>query len=116
MRKRQTRLWLSLCALLAAAWIGAGRSNDPKSASGWNRLADGILRTTDLPAGHALIAGDRALLIDAPRDGRGLEAHGIKTIEAVLLTHYHRGVCAGIESLLKRGVKVQAPQGAEEWL
>src|SRR5207249_9114833 len=57
-----------------------------------------------------------AILLDAPMDSSGLAKHGIKTIEAVYLTHYHRASVAAVPFFLKEKVPVIAPKGAEEWL
>src|SRR5205814_499462 len=61
------------------------------------------------------VAGDKALLIDAPPGTGDLTKQGVRQIEGVLLTHYHRSVTAGLHGLPK-AVKIQAPKKAEEWL
>src|SRR5579885_649071 len=110
--------WLiaGLCvALLATAvWLAGGR--DAKPADGWQEVAPGVLRSPGLPAGYALRDGDAALLIDAPAAADGLKAHGIKKVEAVLLTHHHRDVVAGVGRLLADKVPVRAPKKSAEWL
>src|SRR5207248_9891378 len=60
-------------------------------------LAPGVLRTSTLPAGYALIDGDTATLIDAPRTAEGLANHGIRKIDSVLLTHHHRDSSAAAD-------------------
>jgi glyoxylase-like metal-dependent hydrolase (beta-lactamase superfamily II) len=87
-----------------------------KTEDAWTEAAPGVLRTPDLPAGYALVDGDTALLIDAPQGAEGLKAHGIKKIDAVLLTHHHRDTCAAAGRFLAAGVKVRAPRAAAEWL
>jgi glyoxylase-like metal-dependent hydrolase (beta-lactamase superfamily II) len=103
---------LCLVVVLAAAWMSRSGTRDKKSA--WEEVAPGILRSTALPAGHALVDGDAALLVDAPNDFVDLK--GIRKIDGVLLTHYHRDVCRGVDGLLKKGIKVRALKGSEEWL
>jgi glyoxylase-like metal-dependent hydrolase (beta-lactamase superfamily II) len=105
-----------VCFLLVggAAWMGGG--GERKDATGWKEVAPGIWRSPGYPAGYALIEGDRALLIDAPCDGKGLETLGVKKIDVVWLTHYHRASCAYAGSFLKAGVKVRAPKDAANWL
>jgi glyoxylase-like metal-dependent hydrolase (beta-lactamase superfamily II) len=108
-------LLVSIAGLLIAAWIGASRPEEKARGGHWAEVAPGILRTSGLPAGYALVDGANALLIDAPSQARDLP-EGISKIDAVLLTHYHRGVCAAVGSLLEKGTQIRAPRGAEEWL
>jgi glyoxylase-like metal-dependent hydrolase (beta-lactamase superfamily II) len=116
MRKQRWPLFVCVVAFLGAAWIGRSGSDGPKPDSGWTEVVPGILRTTTYPAGYALVDGGSALLIDAPRAGRGLAKHGVRKIEKALLSHYHRASCAAVGRLLKDGIPVHAPKGAEEWL
>ncbi len=113
MCRRLLSALLCVSALILAAWLG--RANQDKAKSGWTEIAPGVLRSPGPVAGYALIAGDKALLIDAPGHTAELAKHGIRRIETVLLTHYHRGVCAGLGELPKN-VTVHAPKKAEEWL
>jgi glyoxylase-like metal-dependent hydrolase (beta-lactamase superfamily II) len=115
MRIRHSLVLVSVSALLVAAWIGAGRPGEKTRDERWKEIAPGILRTPGIPTGHALVDGDAALLVDAPLESR-FAPKGISKIEGILLTHYHRGVCAAAGSLLEKGVKVRAPRGADEWL
>ena len=103
---------LCLFLVLAAAWMSRSGSGEKKA--NWQEVAPGIFRSASFPAGHALVDGDAALLIDAPTDAVELKA--VRKIEGVLLTHYHRDVCRGVPSFLKKGVNVRAPKGTEEWL
>jgi glyoxylase-like metal-dependent hydrolase (beta-lactamase superfamily II) len=114
MRSRGLALLLSLAAVGAAAWIGAGSGGPPAGA--WTEVAPGVLRSPGLPAGYALLDGDAALLIDAPQGAEGLKAHGVKKVEAVLLTHHHRDSCAAAGKFLAAGVSVRAPKASAEWL
>jgi glyoxylase-like metal-dependent hydrolase (beta-lactamase superfamily II) len=111
-------LLLVLCPALvvAAGWIGGSRSEIDNARDLWVKVAPGILRTAIAPAGYALVDGTDALLIDVPQDGDGLETFGVRRIDGVLLTHYHRGSCAAVGKLLASGVLVRAPKGAEPWL
>jgi glyoxylase-like metal-dependent hydrolase (beta-lactamase superfamily II) len=96
-----------------AGWIG--RAGQDRGKATWTKVAPGVLRSPGPVAGYALVSGDKALLIDAPSTGEDLTGHGVRRIEGVLLTHYHRAVCAGLTDL-PRVVKIRAPKGAEEWL
>jgi len=70
MRRRVTSIALCVIVLGLAAWLGrAGQG--PKT--GWTEIAPGVLRSPGPVAGYALIAGDKALLIDA-RMARSLSA------------------------------------------
>jgi glyoxylase-like metal-dependent hydrolase (beta-lactamase superfamily II) len=112
---RRRILLLSLCVgvLGPVAWLG--RAGQDKAKSGWTEIAPGVLRAPGPVAGYALLAGDKALLIDAPGHMGDLAAHGVRRIDGVLLTHYHRAVCAGLGELPK-GAHIRAPKKAEEWL
>jgi glyoxylase-like metal-dependent hydrolase (beta-lactamase superfamily II) len=115
MSKRLTALGC-LAIVAVVAWLGTTGYGGKKNASTWIEVAPGILRTSGYPAGYALLDGENALLIDAPQTAAGLDAHGIKKIDGVLLTHYHRGSCAAVGTFLKEGVPVRAPKAAAEWL
>ena len=108
-------LCIALCVsvLVVAGWLG--RANQDKARSSWAEIAPGVLRSPGPVASYALLAGDKALLIDAPAESGDLAKRGVRRIDAVLLTHYHRSVCAGLFNLPKN-VKIQAPKKADEWL
>jgi glyoxylase-like metal-dependent hydrolase (beta-lactamase superfamily II) len=110
--------WLTggLCLAVAAtaAWLSG--SGDGKKPAAWQQVAPGVWRSSGLPAGYALVDGDSALLIDAPTAGETLQAHGVKKIDLVLLTHHHRDSCAAAGTLLTAKVKVRAPKASAEWL
>ena len=109
-------LLFCIVLLATAAYLAGPGSGPSKTATGWVEVAPGILRSPSHPAGYALIDGDSALLIDAPQADAGLDAKGVKTIEGVILTHYHRGSCGGAAELLKKGIKVRAAKDAAPWL
>ena len=94
-------LSIAACVGIVAfvAWLG--RAGPDKGASEWTEVAAGVLRSPGPVAGYALRAGDKALLIDAPTHSGDLAKHGVRTIAGVLLTHYHRSVCAGLGALPK---------------
>lgn len=87
---------ISLVAL--AAWLNMAAPMQP--ASRWTEVTPGILRSPGVPAGHALIADGKALLIDAPCPAEGLGA----AVEQVLLTHYHRASVAAVDFYLKNNL------------
>ncbi|MBI3821416.1 MAG: MBL fold metallo-hydrolase [Planctomycetes bacterium] len=113
MRRRFLCITLCVGLLTFVAWLG--RASQEKAKTTWTEIAPGVLRSSSPVAGYALVAGDKALLIDAPGPTGDLAKHGVRRIDGVLLTHYHRSVCAGIPDLPKE-VKIQAPKKAEEWL
>ncbi len=116
MTKRRLPALLCLAVVAAAAWIGGAGYGDRKTAPAWVQVISGVYRSEALPAGYALVDGDRALLIGAPRDASGLKEHGVKKVEAVLLTHHHRDGCAAAGRFLADGIPVRAPRASAEWL
>src|SRR5262249_44026793 len=102
--------------LAGAAWLGNRTQGEKKAPGGWAEVAPGVLRSPGWPAGYALVAGDRALLLDAPDAGEGLKAHGVRQIDRALLTHHHRDSCAAAGALLAAGVPVRAPKESAPWL
>src|SRR5260370_28902084 len=108
---------LSGCGVLLAGtvWL-AGGGAEGKPADAWTEVLPGVYRSPGLPAGYALVSGDRALLIDAPAPPAGLKAAGVKKIDAVLLTHHHRDGLAAVEGYLKDRVPVRAPAASAEWV
>jgi glyoxylase-like metal-dependent hydrolase (beta-lactamase superfamily II) len=116
MRLRRLSVLLCLTLLLIAAWLGGSGYGDKKPADAWTEVSPGILRSPGLPAGYALVDGDAALLIDAPRPPDGLRGQGVQKVEAVLLTHHHRDSCAAAGAFLAAGVPVRAARESAEWL
>ena len=113
MRRRFLCVVLCVSLIALVGWLGRAGQDQAKSA--WTEIAPGVLRSPGPVAGYALLSGDKALLIDAPAHQADLGRNGVRKIDGVLLTHYHRGVCAGLNDLPK-GVKIKAPTKAEEWL
>jgi glyoxylase-like metal-dependent hydrolase (beta-lactamase superfamily II) len=109
------RLLPVLCLALSslAAWLGTAGQEKPAP---WQQVAPGVFRSPSSPAGHALIEGTAALLIDAPHDPAGLAGNGVQKIDGVLLTHHHWDTCEHAGKLLALKVPVRAPQKAAEWL
>jgi glyoxylase-like metal-dependent hydrolase (beta-lactamase superfamily II) len=104
-----------LFVLTAAAWLAREAPAD-KASDAWKEVVPGVLRSPGLPACYALLAGEKALLIDATHGPDGLRAQGVKTIDAVLLTHHHRDTAAFAGRYLDDGVPVRAPKASAEWL
>jgi glyoxylase-like metal-dependent hydrolase (beta-lactamase superfamily II) len=115
MLRRYTIAIICLSLLGTVAWMSLPAREDRK-ASTWSEISPGIFRSSGLPAGYALIDGDRALLIDAPNDAEGLKAQGVKQIDAVLLTQHHRDVVAYAARFLSAKVPVRAPKLSAPWL
>lgn len=116
MRKPRLPVFLCLAIVLSAAWIGGTGYGDRPTSDAWTEVVPGVCRTPGLPVGYALIEGDAALLIGAPRDADGLKTLGVKKIDAVLLTHHHRDTCAAAPGFLAKQVPVRASRAAAEWL
>ena len=105
-----------LLLMVGVAWFGTTLQGEKKPPTAWKEAAPGVLRSPGSPAGYALVAGDRALLIDAPDAGDGLKEHGIKHIDGVVLTHHHRDTCAAAAAFLAARVQVRAPKESAPWL
>jgi glyoxylase-like metal-dependent hydrolase (beta-lactamase superfamily II) len=107
----------SVAFLILVAWlVGPGEARREREAGGWTEVAPGVLRSPGLPAGYALVAGEHALLIDAPGPVDSLGKAGMKTIDTVLLTHHHRDTAAWAGNHLAAGVPVRAAKAAAPWL
>ena len=107
---------LSLCCFLfaAATWLGVRAAGDPTPK--WTEIAPGVHRSPGPTAGYALVDGGSALLIDAPLPRDQVMIDGGVAIDAVLLTHYHRPVCQGIDSFLAAKIPVRSAPKSNEWL
>ncbi|HEY7311729.1 MAG TPA: MBL fold metallo-hydrolase [Gemmataceae bacterium] len=116
MKVRYLTVVLCVGVLAAAVWVGVPKAEDGKPANAWTQVAPGVFRSPGMPAGYALVAGERALLLDAPHDADGLKAHGVRKIDAVLLTHHHRDTAAFAGRFLTDRVPVRASRAAAEWL
>jgi glyoxylase-like metal-dependent hydrolase (beta-lactamase superfamily II) len=116
MPRRHAVVLLCLLVVSLAAWIGSRGAGDRPRTGGWAEVAPGVLRSPGLPAGYALVAGEHALLLDAPAGAEGLQAHGVKKIDAVLLTHHHRDTAAFAGRFLADGIPVRAPRASAPWL
>ncbi len=115
---RPARLLLAAASALAiglVAWFSNAEPAKP-AASTWVEVAPGVLRTADAPFGYALVHEGRALLVDCPVPGDGLKAHGVTTIDSVLLTHHHRDSIAAIRWYLDQKIPVRAAKASAEWL
>src|SRR5262249_10751040 len=107
---------LSLSLLVITAWFGGRSFSERPRPPVWTEVAPGVWRSPGFPAGYALVAGEQALLFDAPEPAEGLKAAGVKKIDRVLRTHHHRDSCAAAERYLKDGVPVRAAQASADWL
>jgi glyoxylase-like metal-dependent hydrolase (beta-lactamase superfamily II) len=116
MKIRSLGIFLCVGVLLAAVWLGKQNAEDRKPERAWTQVASGIYRSPGAPAGYAFIAGEHALLIDAPSDADDLKRHGVRKIDAVLLTHHHRDTAAFAGRFLADGVPVRASRASAQWL
>jgi glyoxylase-like metal-dependent hydrolase (beta-lactamase superfamily II) len=116
MKRRWPALVACLVAVAVVAWIGGAGSGPKRETIAWSEVAPGVWRSQHFPAGHALVNGEEALLIDAPHAADGLKVAGVKKITQVLLTHHHRDTCAAAATYLAAGAKVRVPKASAEWL
>src|SRR4051812_27817259 len=113
------RAWLALCCvafLTAAAWVATREPPERKTPPAWVEVTPGVWRSPGLPASYALVAREKALLIDAANSAEGLAAAGVKQVETVLLTHHHRDTTAHAAGFLRDRVPVRAPKASLPWL
>ena len=84
----------------------------------WEKIVDGVFRSLGLPCAYALVDGDAALWIGAPRgaDLEGLRSFGAKRLDRVLLTHHHRDTSALAPKLAAAGISVCAADASAPWL
>jgi glyoxylase-like metal-dependent hydrolase (beta-lactamase superfamily II) len=104
----------SICIVALAAWLSGLRGDRPAT---WVEVSPGVWRTASMPYGYALVAGDAAMLIDAPLSADDLlRLTGARRVERVLLTHHHLDTSANVGALLAARVPVQAPKASADWL
>ncbi len=115
MRFRALLAAVSISAIAVAAWFSAAEPK-PSDLKTWEKLADGIYRTKEMPHTYALVSGEKALLIDASVSPDAVAELGVKTIDTVLLTHHHRDTAEFAAEYRKKGVAVRAPKESAEWL
>jgi glyoxylase-like metal-dependent hydrolase (beta-lactamase superfamily II) len=96
------------------AWVSGSGKNATSPL--WREVLPGVFRSFGLPAGYALVDKGSALLIDAPAAAEDWKQLGVRSVDAVLLTHHHRDSCAAAGGLLAAGIKVKAPRSSAEWL
>jgi glyoxylase-like metal-dependent hydrolase (beta-lactamase superfamily II) len=116
MRRRHAFVLFCLLVVGLAAWVGSRGAGERPRPGGWTKVAPGVFRSPGLPAGYALVAGEHAILLDAPGGAEGLKAHGVKKVDAVLLTHHHRDTAAHAGRFLADGIRVRAPRASAPWL
>ncbi|MBA4187529.1 MAG: hypothetical protein C0467_05865 [Planctomycetaceae bacterium] len=106
---------ISSVAVVGVAWFSAA---DPKPSvlTSWEVLGDGVYRTKTSPHSYALVAGDKALVIDASASPEAVAELGAKTVECVLLTHHHRDTAEFASDYRKKGWAVSAPKESADWL
>src|SRR5918911_3537089 len=90
---------------------------EPMGAPTVQQLSPGLYRVEDICNVYVLKRGERAILIDS---GMGLAAEvldelGIRQVEWVLHTHFHRDQCDGTPAFTRMGAKVAVPQAEMEY-
>jgi glyoxylase-like metal-dependent hydrolase (beta-lactamase superfamily II) len=108
---------LSACCvavLAAVAWFSTAGSKADALKS-WEQVGDGIYRTKAAPHTYALVAGDKAVLIDAAASPEAVAELGAKSVE-VVLTHHHRDSVAFLAEYREKRWPVRAPKESAEWI
>ena len=96
MKRRVVGVILCVIVLGGAAWLAGRGGADGKVTAAWSEVVPGVLRSPGLPAGYALIDGDRALLVDAPSPVDGLRTKGVRKVEIGGKTKIGNGFCAAL--------------------
>src|SRR5262245_51846411 len=104
-----------VATLVLVAWL---TNAEPTRSSpvGWGEVAAGVLRTTELPYGYAIVQDGHAMLIDCPVPGDGLRLKGVTDYDGVLLTHHHRDSVAAVGWYLDKKIPVRAAKASAAWL
>ena len=112
----RTLLAIACTAAVAGfAWIvSAGSRNAALTA--WDKVTDGIYVSKARPHSYAVLDRDRAIVIDATVPPEALNELGVKSIEAVMLTHHHRDAVPFAAEYRKKEIAVRAPKESSEWL
>lgn len=114
MRARVALACASVVTVAAVAWFTAAQ---PKGElAHWEKVNGGVYRSKAAPYSYAIVSGDKAMLIDATVPPDGVKELGIKTVEAVLLTHHHRDTAAFASEYRKAKVAVRAPKASADYL
>ena len=102
--------------VLTFAASAIAESTAPKPLE-WRQVVPGIFRTQASPFAHAIVDGDRCLLIGAPYDvSPATLPPSVRNCELVLLTHHHRDTSANAAAFIARNVPVRAPRLSEAYL
>jgi glyoxylase-like metal-dependent hydrolase (beta-lactamase superfamily II) len=104
------------CVVTVAALAWFTGAEPTAQLKRWEKVGDGVYRTKDGPYSYAVVSGDRAILIDATVPPDAVTELGVKTVEAVLLTHHHRDTAAFAGEYRKKGVPVRAAKESADYL
>ncbi len=119
MPKAGTRLWVAFGLLLCVVLSSEVRAEEREAtmASEPVQLSEHLYQITDTCNVYLLVDDGAALAIDF---GSGavlehLSALGVKQLEWVLHTHYHRDQCQGDGLAVAAGVKVAVPEAERQY-
>lgn len=102
---------------IAASLLSVARADDLPKTVEWTEVAPAIYRTTSSPFGHAIVDGDRCLLVGAPyRVGPTTLPGRAKQCDLVILTHHHRDTSATATAFAAANIPVRAPKLSEAYL
>lgn len=113
----RARILLALSCVVTVAVLAWFTTAESKAElKHWEKIEPGVYRTKDAPCSYALIDRDRALLIDATVAPDAVAELGVKSIEAVLLTHHHRDSVVYASEYRKKNILVRAGKDSADWL
>lgn len=113
MRVRFTLAVSCVITVAVVAWFTAA---EPKADLKYWEKVGGVYRSKTAPYSYAIVSGDKALLIDATVPPDAVAELGVKTVEAVLLTHHHRDTAEFAAEYRKAKIPVRAPKESADYL
>lgn len=114
MRARAALACASVVTVAVVAWFTTAQ---PKGElAHWEKVSEGVYRSKAAPYSYALVSSDKALLIDATVPPDAVKELGVKSVEAVLLTHHHRDTAAFASEYRMAKVAVLAPKASADYL
>ena len=111
------RVLLAATCVVTVAVVAWFTTAQPKAElAHWEKVGGSVYRSKAAPYSYAIVSGDKAILIDATVPPEAVTELGVKTVEAVLLTHHHRDTAQFAAEHRKAKVTVRAPKASADYL